>query len=163
MLVSFVMTRDGKDIMTRIAGRIAFPDKRWPYDPNALIDIWGAPLDGFIDVVITGENPTKTVYFVAPKHLFQEFEHNGFECSGSMCSTTALGFMVSKEGFKDTKGHLITPGRLERFLKIANNVNVGWNGRKSEELIPGIVWCEKPKDKRFWRVVGIDLEELTNE
>lgn len=48
-------------------------------------------------------------------------EHDGFECSGSMCRT--LAYPLSE----NIAFSYITPGRVEPLLHIANNVNLTWS------------------------------------
>jgi hypothetical protein len=60
--------------------------------------------------------------------------HNGFECAGTMCSTTAWT--------ADTAIGWLTPGRVQDLLPIAENVNVGWNGRTAQPRTPGHVFVK---------------------
>lgn len=70
---------------------------------------------------------------------FALIRHNGFECSGSMCSTTAQGYHANGES-----GPWLTPGRTGIFE--ASNVNAGstWK-QKYVARRPGYVWVDKEK------------------
>ncbi len=76
---------------------------------------------------------------VTPKWTL--IEHNGFECSGSMCRTTAR--MTGPKHLIDARngriGPWLTPGRCEVFE--ASNVNAGSSfGDGYTPLRPGRVW-----------------------
>jgi hypothetical protein len=60
-------------------------------------------------------------------------QHRGFECAGSMCTTTAV---ADVEG----KTVILTPGRTS--VKYADNVNVGWNGHTRQPLSPGFAYVK---------------------
>ena len=86
---------------------------------------------------------------------------DGFECSGSMCRTTAHGretdglrALTSEEMYPPKRpgestsawidrtrgGMWLTPGRCG--IRVADNVNVGWHGREAKPLMPTNVWVE---------------------
>jgi len=65
-------------------------------------------------------------------------EHNGFECAGTMCSTTAY-VPGSVDG---TNNSWITPGRCESILPVAHNVNVRY-GDTPASLTPGRVYVRR--------------------
>lgn len=54
-------------------------------------------------------------------------DHDGFECSGSMCATTAVGTYRGKR-------KLLTPGRTHVYE--ADNTNTGWHGRQRIDTRP---------------------------
>ncbi|QAY80229.1 hypothetical protein [Sphingosinicella sp. BN140058] len=65
--------------------------------------------------------------------------HDGFECSGSMCRTTAAGAI----------GHgvtTLTPGRTDIFE--ADNVNSRFCGREDVPVRPGRVWIKRADTRR---------------
>ncbi len=88
-------------------------------------------------------NPPKIGFlFVAPvtdDHVL--VSHKGFECSGSMCRTTAS---VDERGEAVVKARLgrhvgwLTPGRSP--VVEVSNVNVGWHGQKRRDPIPGLAY-----------------------
>lgn len=65
-------------------------------------------------------------------------EHPGFECAGSMCSTTSYVHDGSSPFFSG----VLTPGRCEQILAIAHNVNVR-AGEKFKPLTPGRVYVRR--------------------
>lgn len=80
--------------------------------------------------------------------------HDGFECAGSMCRTTAF-----------TKGYcqpIITPGRCENILKIADNVNSRFSSGKDEPLKPGSVYIRKGIQRAagITRLEDVDFERM---
>lgn len=102
------------------------------------------------------------------KHLLVAIE--GFECSGSMCSTTALGCLssgspISREevwsGSKSSSRLDVTPGRTH--VRVANNVNAGRTWRVPyKQLIPTNVYIERElfKEKRTMiRAAGLTRVE----
>lgn len=103
---------------------------------------------------------------------------NGFECSGTMCTTTASAFdyvegrsydELYQEYFK-TRNHsalpykyhgTITPGLLHSFLRVAENVNVRFDGSDRQPRIPGIGWIEENPNNGYMRLAGVNsLQEL---
>lgn len=73
-------------------------------------------------------------------------EHDGFECSGSMCRTTAR--MTGPKNLIDARGRGIgpwlTPGRSEIFE--AGNVNSGWTWKQPyTPRRPGKAWVSTDK------------------
>lgn len=72
-------------------------------------------------------------------------EHKGFECSGSMCSTTAV---VVNDG----KFSFATPGRT--MVVEADNVNAGSTWKEEyEALRPGKIFAKKIEGR--WRAEGL--------
>ena len=65
-------------------------------------------------------------------------EHSGFECSGSMCTTTAR---VPNAPY-GTGSMWITPGRCQGILPVAENVNVRY-GDTPAPLTPGRVYVRR--------------------
>lgn len=72
--------------------------------------------------------------------------HKGFECSGSMCRTTAD--LVEKTN----RVVYLTPGRTT--VVEADNVNVGWQGQTADPLVPGHVWVNVADYERAIRLGG---------
>lgn len=104
--------------------------------------IWpDLPSDASVEVVRA--NPPRLGYlFVAPvtdDHVL--VSHKGFECSGSMCRTTAR---VDERGDAAVKARLgrgvgwLTPGRSPVIE--TDNVNVGWHGQQYREPKPGLAY-----------------------
>lgn len=88
-------------------------------------------------------DPTNIIaVFVRPTDTdeYALVRHTGFECSGSMCATTAS---LADENGKSIGG-LITPGRSE--IRVADNVSAGrtWQ-RKFTALQPGWVYVNNDK------------------
>lgn len=110
---------------------------------NKVRDTWSARKDGFLFVLARpyhhegsaelreymivarlGKHPNGYLLEpVCPKkhHLVQ---HSGFECSGSMCRTVAW---VVKGPNADIRSGMLTPGRVQDLLKIADDVNTKWS------------------------------------
>lgn len=107
------------------------------------------PLDRPVRVMITGGLKTHPAGFivepVGPEHVL--VEHKGFECSGSMCRTTARGRVIETD-----RPIFLTPGRVEDLLHVADNVNVGWHGQAEAPLVPGKVWVTRGEN----RAAGLD-------
>lgn len=70
--------------------------------------------------------------------------HSGFECSGSMCATTAS--IYKQVNGKWEFASWMTPGRTGIFE--AGNVNVGFNGQKEVPLRPGYCYVDALKWNR---------------
>jgi hypothetical protein len=74
--------------------------------------------------------------------------HRGFECSGSMCSTTATarepGRMGKSYGF-------ITPGRTQ--VREAGNVNASSTLQNYTPKLPGKIWAREHEGR--WRAEGL--------
>jgi hypothetical protein len=126
-------------------GMLCFFDKKLPQP---------APGVG-IDVMITGLLWNRTPdgnyfdYSRAPKGLFVRevtaddmlVHHKGFECSGSMCSTTAI---VADRSRKDMGGcYTLTPGRLNGTIREVDNVNSRFLGIDSAVPIPGVAFVSR--------------------
>lgn len=79
---------------------------------------------------------------IRPVTEFRLVRHGGFECSGSMCQTTATSYKDDGD-----LGAWMTPGRTMIFE--AGNVNSGrtW-GQKYTAKRPGHVWVSKSKFER---------------
>lgn len=96
--------------------------------------------------------------------------YDGFECSGSMCTTdsganTIDGTIVRTKppAYKldnwETRIHLITPGRLQSWLIVAENVNSPLNNRKPRT--PGVGWTKINPESGHYRLEGVEsLAEL---
>jgi hypothetical protein len=83
-----------------------------------------------------------------------EVEYDGFECSGSMCSTLSS---AREPGSKNVFS--ITPGSVGVYE--ADNVNVGWKMAgmaevKKEPLRGGRGWVQAIQGKNLKRLVGVD-------
>lgn len=98
-----------------------------------------------------------------PKCLFirkptaeDEFvDFDGFECSGSMCQTTAQALAIGGRRFT------ITPGKLMPHLVVADNVNADFNHRPYYPLKAGSGWVRKAP-KGLYRLEGLaDLDSLS--
>lgn len=72
-------------------------------------------------------------------------EHVGFECSGSMCVTTAWTAGRGKGG-ADDPGWL-TPGRVFDLVHVAENVNVRVDRSDARPLRPGRVYVAKGENR----------------
>lgn len=82
--------------------------------------------------------------------------HGGFECSGSMCRTTAN--IHAEDGSRGDDMRCITPGRS--IIYEASNVNSGTTWKQQyTPLRPGKVWVERVKYEdqwsNFFRVEGV--------
>lgn len=64
-------------------------------------------------------------------------EHNGFECAGTMCRTTANARL-------DGDFVLLTPGRTD--IWVADNVNSRFYGNDNTPRRPGYVWILREND-----------------
>jgi hypothetical protein len=95
-----------------------------------------------------GFDPTKTVaYIVAPVTASDKLiEHEGFECWGSMCATTAN----VKESHE-----WVSPGLMNGLLYEAFNAGIK-HGKPSEPRIPGTAYAKEHKGAL--RVYGIPSE-----
>lgn len=63
--------------------------------------------------------------------------HNGFECSGGMCQTTARVLSPDEIGW-------ITPGRCQDILFETSNINIAfYKGEKSRPTIKGYIYILK--------------------
>lgn len=81
-------------------------------------------------------------------------EHEGFECSGSMCQTLAFAAI-------DGRTQKITPGRMMQYLPVADNVNAAFDKRDLYLLTPGKAYIERHPEKGHWRVAGVpSISEL---
>lgn len=103
--------------------------------------------------------------------------YRGFECSGSMCTTTTSGFAIDgfipfptlaakrknkklwkcEDGVERSDDHFIsfiTPGRLQDWIITADNVNTSFTNRAP--LTHGIGWCRYNKDKGIYRLEGVE-------
>lgn len=74
-------------------------------------------------------------------------KYEGFECSGSMCST------LSTVKTPDGKSIAISPGRTGVYE--ADNVNVGWHGQTRKPLRPGNGWMRRLPG-RIGRLEGVE-------
>ena len=84
---------------------------------------------------------------------YELISHNGFECSGSMCSTTA--YAEDKPG--QTVRGMLTPGRCEMILPVADNVNARFDKRPETPRTPGRVYVRKGE----YRAAGVPtLDEV---
>lgn len=82
--------------------------------------------------------------------------HDGFECSGSMCRTTALAHIQGKTGPRDYI--TLTPGRSGIY--VADNVNCGFHGLPYFPCIPGKVYVRDGDINRGTvRIQGLDSVE----
>jgi hypothetical protein len=95
-------------------------------------------------------------FFIRPVDpmLDIEVQYDGFECSGSMCSTLSSARCV---GSRDVI--TITPGAVGVYE--ADNVNVGWKMAgmqevKKEPLHGGKGWVQSIQGKNLKRLVGVD-------
>lgn len=92
------------------------------------------PTDGteveFMIVDLLGKHPLGLIVMPATGCIL--VEHTGFECSGSMCSTTART--------KDNAGPgWLTPGRVQDLVYVAENINVRF-GEPGQDKTPGRVY-----------------------
>jgi hypothetical protein len=74
--------------------------------------------------------------------------HWGFECYGSMCCTTASARY-------NGENRMLTPGRTH--VRVADNVNVGWNGTERQDLRPGYVYVDRKEIERSGKARAIGL------
>lgn len=82
-------------------------------------------------------------------------EFDGFECSGSMCQTTAQAKTYLGDRFT------ITPGKLMPHLVVADNVNAHFNKRPEYPLKAGRGYVKKGP-KGLYRLEGLaDLDSLS--
>ena len=72
---------------------------------------------------------------------YEIVEHGGFECAGTMCCTTAR--IIS--GASISSG-IITPGRCQDLLPVAENVNVRY-GDAPQAKTPGRVYVRIGEDR----------------
>lgn len=97
------------------------------------------------------KRPPKCAFIrcIEPEDKF--ISHSGFECSGSMAQTLAMG------KFEDGKSHVITPGRLHDYIPVAFNMNGANNS-----LRPGTGWVRINPANGKWRLEGVNsLKELS--
>lgn len=96
------------------------------FERNAPIPPLGTPLEVMITRALystkqDGQRDWTRVFALLLRPVTPEWtliEHNGFECSGSMCSTTATMIKANRE-----PGPWLTPGRSQIYE--ADNVNAG--------------------------------------
>jgi hypothetical protein len=69
---------------------------------------------------------------------YQLVHHRGFECSGSMCQTTAT---AREPGLNGKSLGWITPGRTDVW--VAENVNTSFNKQESVPKRPGKIWVKQ--------------------
>ena len=86
---------------------------------------------------------------------YELVEHTGFECAGTMCSTTAFSVNTTDYGFNG----YITPGRCENILPVADNVNVR-SGEAYAPRTPGKIYIKKG-ERRGAGVPSLDEVCLT--
>ena len=81
---------------------------------------------------------------------YEIVEHGGFECAGTMCSTTAW-----VPGTTDGTGNTwLTPGRCQDILPVAENVNVRY-GDAPQPKTPGRVYVRRG-ERRAAGIPSID-------
>lgn len=97
----------------------------------------GQPLDVMIIGPLGSHPKGLTVDIVTKDH--ELVEHRGFECAGSMCSTTAFAPQVPGREFWGS----ITPGRCQDILPVADNVNARFDRRPEEPKHPGRIYVLK--------------------
>lgn len=83
-----------------------------------------------------------------------EVQYDGFECSGSMCSTLSSARCVGSH-----EVITITPGAVGVYE--ADNVNVGWKLQdgtvvRPEPILGGRGWVQAVQGKSLKRLVGVD-------
>lgn len=100
------------------------------------------------------DQPPRCLFIRCPTAEDTKISYRGFECSGSMCSTTAVG--AREYGTKDKFVGLVTPGRLFDHLVIADNVNVGWQGQKAKPLTAGTGWIRRHPNGGAMQLVGVE-------
>ena len=116
-------------------------------------------LDSKVEVMICGvlmhrdasgyydfNRPPKALFIRLPTDDDIAIVYQGFECSGSMCQT------LTWAQFPNGKNTLVTPGRLQSYLIVANNVGFG---DKENPLIPGSGWVRYNSEKGRWRLEGV--------
>ena len=114
------------------------------------------PTDGqemeFMIVDLLGKHPKGLIVMPATNCFL--VEHTGFECSGSMCSTTAWTKDRVSPGW-------LTPGRVQDLVHVAENVNVAWDGHNRRPKKPGRVYVAKGENRAagFPDVSDIDPEK----
>lgn len=105
---------EGQDLEVMLTGTAYFKDSHGNFDYNRLKCLF-----------IRAVNPTVDI----------PIQYEGFECSGSMCST------LSTVKTDDGKSIAISPGRTGVYE--ADNVNVGWHGQTLKPLRPGAGWMRR--------------------
>lgn len=120
-------------------------------------DINPAALDGvtteYMIVRQLGAHPTGFV--VEPVTAdYDLVTHRGFECAGSMCRTTARTIHYERP--------MITPGRCENLLPVAENVNSRFNNKADTPLTPGLVYVRKGEQRAagIARLKDVDFDRM---
>lgn len=151
MLVKTMRGRKG-DVVCDVEGILClFPRGMVPPEPGQMVEVmithhpnpkWPDIPSDASDEIRKANPPTISLLFVAlvtDDHVL--VSHKGFECSGSMCRTTAH---VDKAGNAAVKVRLgrdvcwLTPGRSP-VIEVSN-VNVGWHGQNYVDPIPGLAF-----------------------
>lgn len=105
------------------------------------------PTDGteaeYMIVDLLGKHPMGLIVMPATGCVI--VEHTGFECSGSMCTTTAWTVGRGKSG-PDDLGWL-TPGRVQDLVHVANNVNVRVDRSDARPKKPGRVYVAEGENR----------------
>lgn len=83
-----------------------------------ITDVLGSHPKGFVVEPVTAE--------------YRLVAHSGFECSGTMCATTAWT--------NDEAVGCLTPGRVMDLLPVAQNVNARVDGRDRQPRRPGRIY-----------------------
>ena len=88
-------------------------------------------------VDVLGKHPKG--FIVMPATGCVIVEHTGFECAGSMCSTTARTRDKASPGW-------LTPGRVQDLVHVADNVNIRF-GEKLKPKKPGRVYVASGENR----------------
>lgn len=163
--------RDASKRVAFIGKQLCFLDRRFPLlDPGTEIEVmvthasYGVHPEGH---QYAGSTDWSVLRGLAIQPVDRELHElvaiDGFECSGTMCRTTAHGrttdgsrVLTSEEVYPTRRpgeslrdlnsrdrSMSVTPGRTDVF--VAENVNVGFNGRQPTPRRPMNVWVEKSR------------------
>ena len=109
-----------------VLSRRSTSSRQTPGMPEYMItDVLGSHPKGFVVEPVTAE--------------YRLVAHRGFECSGSMCQTTAWT--------DDKVTGWLTPGRVMDILPVAENVNTRVDGRDKRPLRPGRIYVREGENR----------------
>lgn len=141
-------------------------DKKLAVQPLA-----GSEVEAMISGVLYHKDATGQFFdFHKPKCFFltppQEHHikvwYDGFECSGSGCTTTARAYKILPNGTMEKNGKTMTPGKLMSSLIVADNTSNAFYGKPSIPPTPGFGWAERHPQNTHLRLAGVEEVKYLN-
>lgn len=153
MKVKVEQGREEGQVIARINGAIALFPKRErnpAVGSEVEVMITGYKLEASFEEILEGAKPR--MYFVRLVRPDDRLiEHSGFECSGSMCSTTAYPVK------RDDNVSFLTPSRVGVYY--ADNVNTRFYDLEENPLVKGLAYVKDERGAR--RIEGVpNIEQL---